>query len=245
MKKTKYIFRIFICIMLIVMMLPFTGKLTDVFAAASDIKLNVKTARIVRGNTFALNIYNTDGTETVEFTSADEDIATVEADGTVTAVACGTTRITVTVSDESGKQIAKLRCKITVGLPAISVKFTKSELVLTVGKRKSLKTLVYPGNSIEKPQFYSEDTSIVTVTSSGRVTAKAIGATYVYAFLDNGKYDTCLITVEEVPEEEIAEPVEDSEDDTDETQTVAPVTETVTPIIENNIGNIIPSGSIN
>lgn len=159
-----------------------------------EIKLNVKSKTLVKGKTYTLKVYNVTDTQKVTFKSSADDIASVDANGTITGVAIGTATITVTVK-EGQKVVGTLQCEITVGPPAISVKWTKSDILLVVGKRTTLKTILQPYNTAEEIKFTSYDTSIATVSTGGRVTAKSVGTTYIYALLDNGKFDTCKVTV--------------------------------------------------
>ncbi|MBE5962793.1 MAG: Ig domain-containing protein [Lachnospiraceae bacterium] len=159
-----------------------------------EIKLNVKSKTLVKEKTYTLKVYNVTDTQKVTYKSSADNIASVDSNGTITGVAIGTATITVTVK-EGQKVVSTLQCEITVGPPAISVKWTKSEILLVVGKRTTLKTILQPYNTAEEIKFTSYDTSIATVSTGGRVTAKSAGTTYIYALLDNGKFDTCKVTV--------------------------------------------------
>lgn len=194
MKKTIHL-RTFLClIVLTAFLLALVGSPVSV-KAAPDVKLNVKTVTIIKGRTFSLKVYNTDEDQAISYFTSDETIAVVDKEGVITGVATGDVIITVKIFNKDGKEADLLKCEVTVGLPAISVKFTKSELEMAVGMRRIVKTLIQPGNSVEKVQFYSEDTSIATVSDSGRIIAKAEGITYIHAILSNGKFDTCTVTI--------------------------------------------------
>ena len=106
----------------------------------------------------------------------------------------GSAVITATIK-EGTKLITTLTCDITVGPPAISVKLTKNELMLMVGKRTNLKTILQPYNTVEEIKYLSTDTTVATVSTGGRITAKSVGAATIYAMLDNGKFDCCTLTV--------------------------------------------------
>ena len=95
----------------------------------------------------------------------------------------------------SDTSVATLKCNITVGPAAISIKLTKSELVLSVGMKKTLKTIISPLNTVEKPVFYSSDKEVASVSSIGRVRAKGVGEASVFAFLLNGESAECQIYV--------------------------------------------------
>ncbi len=55
--------------------------------------------------------------------------------------------------------------------------------------------IVQPWNTTESINFSSYDSAIASVSSGGRVTAKELGETYVFAAIDNGKYDLCKVIV--------------------------------------------------
>lgn len=159
-----------------------------------EIKLNVKSKSIVKEKTYNLRVYNVLENHKISYKSSDSAIASVDENGVVTGVDFGTATITVTVKENS-KTIATLTCDITVGPPAISVKLTKTDLIIVVGKKTTLKTILQPYNTVEEIKFYSNDTAIATVSPGGRITAIAVGSTHIFAMIDNGKYDTCKITV--------------------------------------------------
>ena len=94
-----------------------------------------------------------------------------------------------------GSATDTLKCNVTVGPAAVSVKLTKTELVLLAGMKKTLKAIVSPLNTVEKPLFYSSDKEIASVTSIGRVRAKRIGEAVIYAFLVNGEAAECKVYV--------------------------------------------------
>lgn len=162
----------------------------------SDIKLNVKSKSLVKESTFSLKLYNVTDSQKVSYKSGSSSIASVDDTGLVTAVDYGTTIITVTVKDGL-KTVTTLECEITVGPPALSVKLTKSELTLVVGDKTSLTAILKPNNTVEEARFWSNDSTIATVSVGGRVSAKSAGVTYIFVAIGNGKYDYCKVTVVE------------------------------------------------
>lgn len=196
-----------------------SGTPTPTAEATQDIKLNVKSKALVKEKSYTLRVYNIKENQKVLFKSSDTEIASVNESGTVTGVAIGDATITVTVKDGL-KVVATLTCDITVGPPAISVKLTKSELIMIVGKKTTLKTILQPYNTAEEIKFTTCDEKIASVSPGGRVKANALGSTFIVAMLDNGKFDSCKVTV--VDEETYKQLMKDAgagEDNGDETTT--------------------------
>ncbi len=172
------------------------AKASDTQTEQSDIKLNVKKVSIIKERTYALKVYNITDNHKVTFKSSSDSIAKVDGDGVITGVDFGDATITVTVKD-GFRTVTTLECEVTVGPPALSVKLTKSEITLTVGRNTTLTVILKPNNTVEEAKFSSNDTSIATVSVGGRITAKSAGVTYIFASIDNGKYDMCKVTVTE------------------------------------------------
>lgn len=190
----------------------------------TDVKLNVDSKSLVSGSSYALKVYNTSAGQKIGFSSGDEDIATVDSDGVITGVSNGRTVITAIVSTGDSTD-AVLNCTVTVGPAAISVKWTKTEALIIVGRRMTLKTMVLPYNCVEDVTFYSANRKIAAISASGRITAKKVGVTYVYAIIANGKYDCCKVTVvdEDTYEQMILDAENASENDNATTVTPTPV----------------------
>ena len=182
------------------------GNLQTAYAdETQDIKLNVTSQTIVKGKSFSLYVYNLIEGQTVTFVSSDPAIASVDELGIVTGNNVGTATILVTIT-EGENTIDILSCDIKVGPPAISVQFSRLELMMTVGQKLTLERIILPLNTVETAKFSSYDRTIATVSAGGRVTAKAVGFTYIFAQLDNGRFAVCKINVlpeqiaEEIPE---------------------------------------------
>ena len=76
------------------------------------------------------------------------------------------------------------------------VSLNKTTLTLDTGKTSNLKATVYPSNAANKKcTWSSSNTSVATVDSNGKVTAKKAGTATITVKTSNGKTATCKVTV--------------------------------------------------
>lgn len=176
--------------------------LTEEEESVPDPKLNVQAKSMVKDSTFGLRVYNLTEGRKVSYKSDNTEVARVSKKGVITARSIGSATITATVKDSNTGTSTILTCDVTVGPPAISVKLTLTELTLELDKKTSLKAILKPNTTAEIAAYYSLNPEIATVSATGKVTAKAVGETTVYAEIANGKFDKCVITVVEASEEE-------------------------------------------
>ena len=184
-----------------------TAKALSVDAGKKEeYRLNLKSITLVKGKSYALKVYNLPEKAHVSFKSDDKEIASVGEDGVITANKVGTTIVRVLVKD--GTTESELTCDVTVGPPAFSIKLTKSRLIIGLDKSDFLNVILKPTNTVEVARLSSKDSSIASVSAGGRITAKQLGLTYVFAEIDATdntgarRYDTCTVIVvnpEEVP----------------------------------------------
>jgi len=186
MKIVKDFIKSFAFILLLGLCITMLSKGEGVFAAGDNAKLNVTNVSIIKDGTYKLKVYNLSDSQSVIYRSNDTSVATVSSSGKIKGLSLGTAIITATVV-EGDTPVATLQCDVLIGPAAISIKFTKSEVVLQVGGMKLLNTIISPLNTVEEPVFYSTDSSKVTVSSLGRARAKETGVVQVYAFLSNGQ----------------------------------------------------------
>ena len=163
-------------------------------SAAEEPKLNVSSVSVILNESYRLRVYNLTEGQYVTYRSSDPSIADVSATGKVTGNSCGNAVITATVRD-GRSTIATLRCEVLIGPAAVSIKLTKTAIVLQVGKSKLLRTVIYPLNTVEEAKFYSTASDVAKVSTAGRVRAVSEGVTTVYALLLSGTYDVCEVTV--------------------------------------------------
>ena len=155
--------------------------------------------KLSEGETAALSVTTEPESVTEQkftYKSSDEDVATVDQDGKVTAVAEGTAIITVATEDGT----VTSDCKVTVEAKAatvtgVSLNATKLEMV--AGKTAELTATVEPEDAPDKTVTWSSDKpAVATVDENGKVTAVAAGTTKITATTADGeKTATCVVTV--------------------------------------------------
>lgn len=130
--------------------------------------------------------------KTLSWASSKQSVATVSGSGLVTALAEGSSTITVSV----GGKLAT--CQVTVEKKVISVTsvtLDKTELTLKEGEEANLVATVKPDDATDKTVTWkSSDTSIVSVTNEGKVSAVKEGTATITAS-SGDKTASCKVTV--------------------------------------------------
>ena len=157
------------------------------------ISLDCTTKTVYNGETFLLGYTITPdnaANKNVIWKSSDENVASVDNAGNVTAKSIGEAIITVETDDQTATAI----CKVTV---KGSILLSSSKKEMLVGDDVEFK--VYDrGNEVEASSvlWTTSDESIVAVDENGKVTAKVAGtATISAASKTNGDSYSCEITV--------------------------------------------------
>ena len=133
-------------------------------------------------------------TKSVTWTSDNNSIATV-SNGVVTAKSVGSAVITAKTSN--GKTAT---CKVTVNpIDVTSISLNETEKTIEQGKTATIYATVSPSNATVKTiKWSSSNTSVATIDTNGKITAKSAGSTTITATSNNGKTATCKIIVPEV-----------------------------------------------
>ncbi len=129
----------------------------------------------------------------VTWSSNNTRVATVSADGYVTAKHAGTAVITAT-TDNNGKTAT---CNISVTRPVTGVTLNKTKRVLKRGKGYQLKATVQPSNASNKAVTWtSSNTKVATVSEDGFIRAVGKGTAVITVKTNNrGRKATCTVTV--------------------------------------------------
>ena len=183
-----------------------------------SVTLEEERKTLVIGDTYVLNttVLPAEALQEVTYTSETPEVATISANGTVTAIAEGTTTITATAKNDPALTDT---IEITVIDVPVSIEFEQSAYSVRETEQLNLKAqLVYSSGkkiSIDNSQlkFTSTDEAIATVDQTGTVTAGnldtfpqtvTIHATYSVSYERNGTMVTevsgnCQISVVAIP----------------------------------------------
>lgn len=102
----------------------------------------------------------------VQWTSSDNSVASVDQNGTITAVSGGKATITASAGGVSAS------CSVNVNVPVTSIRLSSIILTLEKGQFAVLTATVSPEDAMDKNvQWNSDDPSVATVDQNGRVTA--------------------------------------------------------------------------
>ena len=180
----------------------------------SKVTLDQSTVSLVEEETVTLTatVTPTDATDkTVTWSSDKESVATVDADGKVTAVKAGTAIITVTATNgtDDTTDDKTATCTVTVTeaeapkTDITGITLNKTSVTVEEGKTESLTATVAPDDATDKTVTWtSSDTGIVTVDEEGKITAVAVGNAVIIVTATNGtesagddKTTTCIVNV--------------------------------------------------
>ena len=147
---------------------------------------------------------------TIEWTSSDESVATVDETGTVTAVAAGEANVTASVKDADIAASTHIKVVVTpTGVAAPE----SIDLVTNGENTKDLDAKLIPADATDvKLAYESSDESIATVDETGKVTAVANGectiTTYVVADAKDAEAsELSAVVVEAADSEEVDDSV--------------------------------------
>ena len=157
------------------------------------ISLNLTSAALLEEEVITLvaTVTPDDATDKiVTWNSSNTAVATVDANGKVTAVAAGTATITATAGDKTAT------CEVTVAELVVSL--NRASAALVEGESVTLVATVTPDFVKDKTVTWnSSNTAVATVDASGKVTAVGIGTATITATVGDKKA-TCEITVAEL-----------------------------------------------
>ncbi len=155
-----------------------------------------ETASINRGDStsLALTVSPSPTQSLLSWTSSDNSIATVDENGVVTGVSCGTVVIIV----ETDNGLSDI-CTVTVLAPAESLTMERGSITLTKGFTDKVVAIPSPEDTTDTITYTSSNTSCVTINpSTGVITGVEVGTSTITATSTSGKKAYCVVTVVDV-----------------------------------------------
>lgn len=125
---------------------------------------------------------------TVTWSSSNDNVASVNEDGMVTTVGCGSTTITAITS--TGKKDS-----IYIDVYGSELSLDNSEITVGNGKTGKITPVISPANAKDTFTYTSSNTSVATVDSSGTVTGKSGGTAVITVKSTGGLTADCTVTV--------------------------------------------------
>ncbi|MDR2962915.1 MAG: Ig-like domain-containing protein [Bacteroidales bacterium] len=176
----------------------------------SSVTLSPSTITVTVGNRSSSPIFATvlpanATNKALSWTIDHTDIASIDAAGYITGISVGTARLTVQA--QSGE--ARAYCSITVNaedveLTAITIKEGGSEIILPLEQTLLLNIQKTPANATDQSIVWTvSNSSIVSVTQGGMITALSPGTAVITATAANGVKTSKTIRVPEQEAEEV------------------------------------------
>lgn len=176
------------------------SKIEVIVIPATDISLDKVTMALPVGSieTISANVFPTNTTDKITWTSDNEVVATVNYLGVVTAKSVGNAKITATVGEKNAS------CTVTVDpILATAVTLSKTSVNINVGGSETITAAVEPNTTTDKSIVWtSSDESVATVVN-GKITALKVGTAKITATCGSVKSGECTVTVSPVAVESV------------------------------------------
>lgn len=142
---------------------------------AAFIKLNTSSIVLQKGQyTTCIKVSMANGDSVKSWIPSDKKIVTASKNGQIKALKTGTTKVTVTL--KSGKK-ASFTVKVQTGkVTTTKISGLTSRVTLKKGQKQALKPVISPVTSQDKVTYISSNKKIVTVSTTGVITAKNRGS---------------------------------------------------------------------
>lgn len=171
-----------------VVMTPAESSAADNTVYVTGAELDQATLDLSVGKTATLTCTITPANatdKTVTWKSSDEKIATVDANGKVTAVAKGKATITAEPKGQNAHfKIASPTCEVSVSMNAGSISYETKAIEKLVTDEAFTNELTITGDG--KVTYASSKESVATVNADGKVIIKGVGETTITATVTDG-----------------------------------------------------------
>ena len=150
------------------------------------------------GSTIQLSaiVYPVGAVQTVNWSSSNNNVLTVNANGVVTGVSVGSAIVTVSVASNSSITASKT-ISVTSAVPtAVTISGApSSNPLLPIGATLNLSASVTPSSAPQTITWTSSNPNVATITASGVLTTIATGNSSIRATASNGVYAALSVDV--------------------------------------------------
>lgn len=160
--------------------------------APKELTLDVSELTLEVGQQHALTTSYTPEDGAVHFSSGNESVATVDANGVVRAVGAGTA--TITAASDKG---TAAQCTVTVNEAVQAIQLNTTDKVLQAGD--SFRLTAQAGGSDFRKTFSSSAPTVAAVDANGLVTARSAGTAVITVTAVNGVSASCKVSVYTLP----------------------------------------------
>ena len=187
---------------------PTLIPVTDI---AFEPELSTKSISLTIGGTYHLNAKAKPDNATnkrLTYTSDNIEIASVNAEGVITALKTGSAKITIKATGAITKEITVTVRSVQENTPnegpiavtGISLEPDETTISLVNGTDRQIKAHVIPENATNKKLTFSLDNEeIASITDEGKITAKAVGNAHITIKAADGISKTVNLTVTAAP----------------------------------------------
>lgn len=173
-----------------------SDKATDIVLDKNELTLNIGDKERLTATVLPESVKD----KSVRWYSSAQRIATVNADGVVTAISVGTAVITVTTNDGSDLTAS---CTVTVTPKTVqSITMDEEALTLERGETTRLTVTVSPSDADDTSVTWrSNNSNVAIVDGSGKVAALEVGTAIISATTNDGSGLSARCTVTVTPKE--------------------------------------------
>ncbi|MBQ9184859.1 MAG: Ig-like domain-containing protein [Bacteroidales bacterium] len=175
--------------------LPLPDENAEVIETLQGLEVSPRSTYMVIGDTYQLEaVFSPEnvGELKVSWSSETPEIASVDANGTVTALAKGLARITATAEGKSATAIVNV---LGERVPATGIVLNKTEVSTLVGRYSKIKASLEPENTTDKIAIeWSTSNAQIASVESGVVIALAMGEATITA-KQGDITATCKVTI--------------------------------------------------
>ena len=166
------------------------------FVAVTGVTLDQESISLVKGDSYTLHATVSPSNATkkgVEWSSSNSSIASVDANGTVTASSSKTGTATITVKTKSGGKTAQCEVGVVNEKVAVTgVSLSPDDAVVKVGGTVQLSYQLQPSNATNHKVTWRSDNEEIATVKDGLVTATGRGTAHITVKTEDGGHEATV-----------------------------------------------------